>query len=65
MMQLLTTTWKRHVAKESRPRRDDSDRVGEYFADYSPLSADEIAADDPDAQALIQRSRVLSVKRGL
>lgn len=38
------------------------DRVGEYVADYSELTSDELAARDPHLDDLLARSRVVSVK---
>lgn len=40
-------------------------RVGEYVADYSELTEDEIAAPVPEMDGLLARSKVVSVKRGL
>lgn len=40
-------------------------RVGEYVADYSALSAEEIATPIKDVDDLLARSKVISVKRGL
>ena len=39
--------------------------VGEYVADYSELSADDIGASIPRIDDLLARSKVVSVKRGL
>lgn len=64
-MQFLTRTWKKHTTKTERIARESEPRIGEFVVDYSPLSREEIAASDPDCDALIRRSRVLSVKRGL
>lgn len=47
----------------SSPRDEKPHLVGEYYADYSDLTADELAASDPDADALIARSRVVSSRR--
>lgn len=44
-------------------RKEEVHLVGEYYADYGGLTAEEMAASDPEADALIERSRVVSVKR--
>lgn len=36
------------------------DRVGKYYADYSPLTPEEIAQVDPEAEALYRRSKPVS-----
>lgn len=46
-----------------RRREEVTFMVGEYYADYSELTADELAASDANADALIARSRVVSTKR--
>lgn len=49
--------------------RDKSNRapfmVGKYKADYSPLSAEEIAAEDPELTALFSRSTPASPSNNL
>jgi hypothetical protein len=35
-------------------------RIGEFYADYSLLTPEEITASDPDADALFQRSKPIS-----
>lgn len=57
--------WKRgrgHV-EGRQSRADDTDMIGEYIADYSGLTAEELATSDPEADDLIARSRVVSSKR--
>lgn len=44
---------------------DVAPRVGEYVADYSELSADELAATDLFLDEILAHSKVVSVKRGL
>ncbi len=39
------------------------DMVGEYEADYTEPSEDELATADEDSEALLARSRVVSSKR--
>lgn len=36
------------------------DMVGKYKADYSPLSAEEIAAEDPECAELFRNSKPIS-----
>ena len=43
--------------------RDQPHMIGEYFADYSELTEEELAASDPQADAIIARSIVVSSKR--
>jgi hypothetical protein len=40
-------------------------KVGEYYADYSEVSFEELAKPIPEMDDLLQRSRLVSVKRGL
>lgn len=46
----------------SAPKRD---MVGEFYADYSGLSADQLNESDPEMDDLLRRSRVVSANRGL
>ena len=45
--------------------KESDHRVGEYIADYSELSAGDIAAPHAEMDELLARSKVVSVKRGL
>ena len=52
----------------SRRGRGDGDavpKVGDHYADYTPLSKAELEADDPDMKALLGRSDIVSHKRGV
>ena len=40
-----------------RPDKPEPPRVGEYYADYSELTPEEIAADDPDCTDLFENSK--------
>jgi hypothetical protein len=40
--------------------KDDPPRVGEYYADYSQLTPEEIGRPDPEAEALFKRSKPIS-----
>ena len=42
------------------PVEDESFRVGEFKADYSAMSAEEIAQDDPEMVELLKRSKAVS-----
>jgi hypothetical protein len=75
LMQLLTESIGWRVKEQTRPVREAMGRtshagddqqpqmVGEYFADYSELTEEELAASDPQADAIIARSIVVSSKR--
>lgn len=66
--QLLRRTAANHTVSAPSPRASQSEpvhRVGKYVADYSELSPEEIAAPIPEMDALLARSKVISVKRGL
>jgi hypothetical protein len=39
------------------------DKVGEFYADYSPPSEADMTETDPDAEALLARSTVVSSQR--
>ncbi|MCO5146417.1 MAG: hypothetical protein M9939_01975 [Mesorhizobium sp.] len=54
---------KRGVVADRDAREESRHMVGQYHADYSELGSEELAACDPDADALIARSRVVSSKR--
>ena len=44
------------------PRTDKPEvpRIGEYYADYSQLTPEDIAQPDPEAEALFKRSKPIS-----
>lgn len=50
------------VKREEKPVRH---MVGKYYADYSALSDEQLNESDPEMDALLRRSRVVSEKRGL
>lgn len=39
---------------------EEKPRVGEYYADYSPLTPEEIAKNDPECDELFKHSKPLS-----
>lgn len=55
--------WRDDSHQRVEIRHEQPHMVGEYYADYSELTKEELAASDPQADALIARSRVVSSKR--
>jgi hypothetical protein len=39
--------------------------IGEFRADYGPVPREELAESDPEVERLLERSKVVSHKRGL
>jgi len=53
-----------HATPKEEPSEPDC-YVGEFRADYSPLSQAEREAEDPAMKSLLERSRLVSVSRSL
>lgn len=46
------------------PATESRSMVGEYEADYGPVPRNELSAADPEIEAVLARSTVVSAKRG-
>jgi hypothetical protein len=57
-----TSVWSRGTSSQ-RAEDDTHHRVGEYFADYSEPSLEQINKPQPELDELFKNSKVVSVKR--
>lgn len=62
---ITTHTYSVKAAEVQMSSIDVAHHVGDYIADYSELSPEDIAKPIPEMDALLARSKVVSVKRGL
>ncbi|TGP27365.1 hypothetical protein EN875_034050 [Mesorhizobium sp. M2D.F.Ca.ET.232.01.1.1] len=62
---LKAASAKTTVTHSAAAQNEEMHKIGDYYADYSELTDEQLAKTDPDMEAFIARSRVVSVKRGL
>lgn len=59
---LSVDVWQRAVSPDI-PHKPDEDRVGEYYADYSAPTGNQLSASQPELDELFKNSKVVSAKR--
>ncbi len=62
LLKLVSQYWHHdeQVAEAANDAQPQAPRIGEYHADYSPISAAEIGAPDPQLDAFLKESRPVS-----
>lgn len=67
LQRLLSATMQRTGLPRVFGRKQEADlpTIGEYEVEYGPLPPGGLQETDPDADALIEQSRVVSAKSGL